>query len=226
MENLNELQNFFDIGTEPFSIVKTLLNFIICVVMSFIIRSFYIKYSYSLTGKMHIASVMPILSSVIFLVIIIVKSSLALSLGLVGALSIVRFRTPIKEPEELVYLFLVIGIGLGYGAGFTMITTIITFSILFVIYFWLYKKESKKTNEYTLIIEWKGNTLKLDELIARISDHSDTLKLVRLDTNNSNHNAVFIVTPRADTNLDTLVDRIKETKKNVNVSFFEAKTNW
>ena len=36
----------------------------------------------------------------------IVKSSLALSLGLVGALSIVRFRTPIKEPEDLIYLFL------------------------------------------------------------------------------------------------------------------------
>ena len=40
----------------------------------------------------------------------IVKSSLALSLGLVGALSIVRFRAAIKEPEELVYLFLIIAI--------------------------------------------------------------------------------------------------------------------
>jgi len=40
------------------------------------------------------------------LVISIVKSSLALSLGLVGALSIVRFRSAIKEPEELVYIFL------------------------------------------------------------------------------------------------------------------------
>ena len=46
------------------------------------------------------------------LIISIVKSSLALSLGLVGALSIIRFRAAIKEPEELAYLFLAIGISI------------------------------------------------------------------------------------------------------------------
>ena len=45
------------------------------------------------------------------LVITVIKFSLALSLGLVGALSIVRFRAAIKEPEELVFLFLIISIG-------------------------------------------------------------------------------------------------------------------
>ncbi len=58
------------------------------------------------------------------LIITIVKSSLALSLGLVGALSIVRFRSAIKEPEELAYLFLCIAIGLGLGASQTAITTL------------------------------------------------------------------------------------------------------
>ena len=53
---------------------------------------------------------------------ITVKSSLALSLGLVGALSIVRFRAAIKEPEELIYLFLTIAAGLGTGAGQIKIT--------------------------------------------------------------------------------------------------------
>ena len=54
------------------------------------------------------------LSITVCLIITVVKSSLALSLGLVGALSIVRFRTPIKDPEDLVYLFwLLFGLGLG-----------------------------------------------------------------------------------------------------------------
>ncbi len=56
------------------------------------------------------------------MLILVVKTSLALSLGFVGALSIIRFRTPIKEPEELIYLFLSIGLGLGYGANQTLIT--------------------------------------------------------------------------------------------------------
>ena len=68
------------------------------------------------------------------LVITIVKSSIALSLGLVGALSIVRFRAAIKDPEELTYLFLAIAIGLAAGAT-QPITVIIAFAgIILLVY--------------------------------------------------------------------------------------------
>ena len=59
-------------------IVPTLFSFILCVLMSFILRYFYIRRSFSLTGKSHIGSILPILSTVVFLVIVVVKSSLAL----------------------------------------------------------------------------------------------------------------------------------------------------
>ena len=76
------------------------------------------------------------------MVITIVKSSLALSLGLVGALSIVRFRAAIKDPEELVYLFLVIATGLGCGAGQVKITAIgISLALVLIIIFNLYWKK-------------------------------------------------------------------------------------
>ena len=65
-------------------------------------------------------------------IMIIVKPSIALSLGLVGALSIVRFRAAIKDPEELTYLFLIIGIGLATGADQPLIAIII---IVFVLLF-------------------------------------------------------------------------------------------
>jgi len=63
------------------------------------------------------------------LIISIIKSSIALSLGLVGALSIVRFRTPIKEPEELLYLFVAIAVGLGLGAN-QIVATLIGFGAI------------------------------------------------------------------------------------------------
>ena len=65
-----------------------------------------------------------------------------------GALSIVRFRTPIKEPEELVYLFLSIAIGLGYAAGYTFLTTMITLAILGMIFIWLSNRKIDNKNEY------------------------------------------------------------------------------
>jgi len=66
------------------------------------------------------------------LIITIIKSSIALSLGLVGALSIVRFRTPIKETEELAYIFIAIAIGLGLGAN-QVLPTIIGFSVVAIV---------------------------------------------------------------------------------------------
>ncbi|MDG1858368.1 MAG: DUF4956 domain-containing protein, partial [Emcibacteraceae bacterium] len=130
MENLDILQDAIPMNLTELHILPTFFNFFMCILVSFVIRHVYVQRSFSLTGKNHIGSIFPILSAVVFLVIIVVKSSLALSLGLVGALSIVRFRTPIKEPEELVYLFLSIAVGLGYAAGHTLITTLLTFSIL------------------------------------------------------------------------------------------------
>jgi hypothetical protein len=66
------------------------------------------------------------------LIITIIKSSIALSLGLVGALSIVRFRTPVKEPEELAYIFIAIAICLGLGAN-QVLPTIIGFSVVAIV---------------------------------------------------------------------------------------------
>jgi uncharacterized membrane protein YhiD involved in acid resistance len=67
-------------------------------------------------------------------IIFVVKSSLALSLGLVGALSIVRFRAAIKTPEELVYLFLCIGIGIALGAEHRLLAvmTVLVVSLFIV----------------------------------------------------------------------------------------------
>ena len=99
---------------------------------SFSLKIIYENKSTSLSGKFHIGIVIPILAQITFFIILIVKSSLALSLGLIGALSIVRFRTPIKEPEELAYLFLSIAAGLGLGASQTLptVTSIIVILII------------------------------------------------------------------------------------------------
>jgi len=85
-----------------------------------------------------------ILGTTTCIIIVIVKNSLALSLGLVGALSIVRFRAAIKEPEELVYLFLVIAVGLGCGAGQIKVITVgILTSLLIIFAYYLFLSKKK-----------------------------------------------------------------------------------
>ena len=92
-------------------------NLITVFILSILIQLSYNKFSQSLSNKDYFSKNFVVLGITTCIVITIVKSSLALSLGLVGALSIVRFRAAIKEPEELVYLFFIIAIGLANGAN-------------------------------------------------------------------------------------------------------------
>ncbi len=207
-------------------LIPTLFSFFMCVIMSFIVRDFYIKRSFSLTGKMHIGSIIPVLSTVVFLVIIVVKSSLALSLGLVGALSIVRFRTPIKEPEELVYLFLAIAIGLGYAAGQILITTILSLSILFIIYVWLSNRKIAKTSEYNLVVKWSNKDVMFEDILKEITPIVENLKLVRLDKSPSSNTSVMLVVPDEKQPIETISNKLHVLDDDMHVTFFEAKTNW
>jgi hypothetical protein len=204
----------------------TMVAFAACVAMSFIVREFYIRRSFSLTGKSHIGSVLPILSAVIFMVILVVKSSLALSLGLVGALSIVRFRTPIKEPEELVYLFLAIALGLGYGAGYVYLTTVLTSLILLMNYFWLSNRKVSKNSEYNLVIKWKDEAVSFDKISEVMSEFSKSLKLVRLERGNNCNTVVMLIVPDDDINFDTAISALTKFDPTLSLTFYEAKTNW
>ena len=92
------------------------------------------------------------------LVITVVKSSLALSLGLVGALSIVRFRTPIKEPEELAYIFVSIAVGLCLGADQREAALIGVFVILMILSLSDYLNRSKDNPNPNLLLSMEAPT--------------------------------------------------------------------
>lgn len=99
-----------------------LLNLALAAALSVLLRLVYIRFGRSLSNRRDFSSAFPLVAVTTALVIGIVKSSLALSLGMVGALSIVRFRAAIKEPEELSYLFLSLAIGVGMGAEQRVVT--------------------------------------------------------------------------------------------------------
>lgn len=107
------LQGF---GGVPGDLRSVLLNLGIVLILGQVLAWHYLRFSPVLSNKRKFSRIFVFIAATTMLVITIVKTSLALSLGLVGALSIIRFRTPIKEPEELAYLFLAIGVGLGLGA--------------------------------------------------------------------------------------------------------------
>ena len=120
---LNNLTDWYNnLGPEASMVVRATVNMLIGGVVAIYIRELYKRCGTSLSNRQDFANIFPVLTMVTVVIIFVVKSSLALSLGLVGALSIVRFRTAIKTPEELVYLFFCIGVGLALGAEHRLLT--------------------------------------------------------------------------------------------------------
>ena len=92
------LNNLFTANDINISIGSFVVSIFLSFILSFLLSKIYRAQSNSFSNPETLAKVLPILSIGTTIIIVVVKSSLALSLGLVGALSIVRFRTPIKEP--------------------------------------------------------------------------------------------------------------------------------
>ena len=96
-----------------------------------LIRLIYLKYSNSVSNKSLVSNLFFIFGISIYLIVITIKSSIILSLGLVGALSIIRFRTAIKEPEQIVYFLFITGIAISTAAE-SFLFPLLSVSILFL----------------------------------------------------------------------------------------------
>jgi len=91
-----------------------------------------------------------LLPPVAFVITNVISNNLALSLGMIGALSIVRFRNPVKNPLELVIYFSLITLGIAYGVNpnWGFLLTAIVFSILFISR--IFQQIVKKKNYFNL----------------------------------------------------------------------------
>ncbi len=223
MQNLNDLLSVQQFAEQSISAV--LVNLFLCMMLVSLVGWFYKKYSRSLGGKTHIGAILPLIGLTVFMVITVVKSSLALSLGLVGALSIVRFRTPIKEPEELGYLFLTIAVGLGFGAGFSFITTIITIAILAYLYFVGTSRGSSKVDgEYTLLVKISQN--KYNEVTNIIDQKVTAYKIIRTENVDEKISVYFNISVSEDFNFQELIDDLKDSDEEIDFNMVESGVNW
>jgi uncharacterized membrane protein YhiD involved in acid resistance len=139
--------------------------------------------------------VLPIVCLTTLLVISVVKSSLALSLGLVGALSIVRFRTPIKEPEELAYIFLAIAVGLALGADQLEVAVIALPIILAVITLIdrLRKNSDPVSGNLILNIEVNQEDAISDKILVMIDSAMPNANIRRIDQSENLFSIVALV---------------------------------
>ena len=108
-----------------------------------------------------------LLSLVTSVVIMTVTTNLALSLGMVGALSIVRFRTAVKDPTDTVFMFWAITVGIMAGAGLVYITVITNLSlgVLYLLFYALSQKT--KMAPYLIVVRYQREVANDTEAVLK-----------------------------------------------------------
>ena len=162
--------SFLENVTE-FSILDTLIGLGFALVIGLFI---FVIYKKPLTGVLYsngFALTLVGLSLVTTLVIMAVTSNVVLSLGMVGALSIVRFRAAIKEPVEIVFLFWSLAVGIVIGAG--MIPLAVIGSVIIGLILLLFANRKVRHNPYILVLSCadEGAESAALELLGRNTAH-------------------------------------------------------
>jgi uncharacterized membrane protein YhiD involved in acid resistance len=206
----------------PVSILSMTLNLVLGLVLSLLVAWYYSHYGQSFANRNKFALLLPALTLTTAIVITIVKSSLALSLGLVGALSIVRFRTAIKDPEELIFLFIAITIGLGIGAEQNVPTVIGV--ILLLAYMGvkvLISQSYKGSNLYLNIFIEQPDKPHLDEIQNCLSKHVKNIDFRRLDSRDGLMQLTFLIDIDDTHTLNDLVEDLHRQFSITEISFLK-----
>lgn len=195
LQELQYIKDFFLNSNVQIDITNFIYSIILSAILAFAIKKVYVYSSQSLSNKDYFSELFIPLSIVTCLVITVIKFSLALSLGLVGALSIVRFRAAIKEPEELIYLFLIIGIGLAAGANQFLVAIISTIFICIILICLSLLRRKKinliSVNSANVIqFEIRNKKINIEKIIYELNKNCSHVTLK--STNFTNDSEVFI----------------------------------
>ncbi|MFT5526876.1 MAG: putative membrane protein YhiD involved in acid resistance [Pirellulaceae bacterium] len=208
------------------SVSSVLLNLVCAAVLSFILSWHFQTFGSSFSNRRKFANVLPFICLTTVLVISVVKASLALSLGLVGALSIVRFRTPVKEPEELAYLFLSIAIGLGFGAEQRLVSFAAVGMILLILTVRsLISRRGWRPNLYLNVdIPSHTSSVQLNDVLGVLQQHTSRVNLQRYDIHGDSFSGTFYVDCSSAKELNDVQTAVMDSYPSASVTFVDQAT--
>ena len=189
-------------------LISLLVSFVISLFIVFVYKKTFSGVVYNKTIVMTIVMIAMVTS----MVIRTINSNLSLSLGMVGALSIIRFRTAIKEPMDTAFLFWAIVSGIMCGAGLYFIAVCGSL-LLGLLFYVLYLMDIKAKSQYLLVVIYKSENSQV------VESKLDSLTKKKLKSKSVNGNNVIEVTYEVeyDNTVDELMKSLSGDVRNVNL---------
>ncbi|WP_026518070.1 DUF4956 domain-containing protein [Butyrivibrio sp. MC2021] len=156
------------------SLLEVAIGLIMSVILAFFI---YFVYKKTFTGVMYSKNfnvTLLLITVITTMVMMIIGSNLALSLGMVGALSIIRFRTAVKDTKDSAYIFWAIAVGISCGSGIYAIAILGSIVIAIILFF--ISRGVFDDNTYLVIVH--GNdSLDADKVTETVNRHCKKVNL-------------------------------------------------
>ncbi len=222
----NSVASFLGSGLEPFGLVDFTINLFMVALFATLLAKCYVKFSYTVSNREVFSKNFVLIATTTMIIIAIVKTSLTLSLGLIGALALVRFRTPIKEPEELTFLFLSIAIGVGFGANQRLLTSVGIIFILTLIVLRNLHRSSTHAEPYDTRLSISITNPPADclqTITSLLSNSAHQVALQRLDESENLLECDFIVEFDGFSTLNSTRESLRNTIPHINVSILDNK---
>ncbi len=140
-------------------IFDVLFSMFLAIAIAMVISQIYKQTHRGMNFELSFMSTLVLLAPIVAVVMLFIRGDLVLSLGLIGSLSIIRFRTPIKDTRDMVFLFWTIAVGLGCGTlnwAVVIISTIFISIIIIGLYFMKYGLSVN--TDFILVVTGEGKS--------------------------------------------------------------------
>lgn len=179
------------VGLTTVDLANVLFSLFLAIAIAFIISQIY-KYTHrGLNYELTFMSTLVALAPIIAVVMLFIRGDLVLSLGLIGSISIIRFRTPIKDTRDMIFIFWVIAVGLGCGTynwNVVIISTIVIALLMFLLHFIRYGHSD--ATDYVLVVTG-SNALKNNEIGQVLKSYAREIRVRSQETEDEYWEIIF-----------------------------------
>jgi len=226
-QSWQQLKQSWSLSTPQLNLLQFLTYLFVGGALAVYLRFLHGRCSATASDSDSVTRVFPLLTMITTAVIAVVQSSLALSLGLVGALSIVRFRAAIKEPEELIYLFLCIAIGLALGAAQPLLAlSLVLVSSLFILGMHFTTSHALPTR---MMLTVTGNVAEYfsdpeESIVSRVEAVTGPCSILRMDIEADQGQVRMLLPTTSARKIDRMIVEIRNRLPGCEFSYVDMKS--
>jgi uncharacterized membrane protein YhiD involved in acid resistance len=215
-------------GGFNYSIVEVIINSLVAFVLSMVIAYTYRKTHQGLSYSQSFVLTIVFITIIIGFVMMVIGNSLTRAFALVGALSIIRFRTVVKDTKDTAYIFWALAVGMGAGTGNYFIALYAT--VFMGIVAWIMFKFNfgvQRSSDFILRFYFNKTTDSQDNYVNYINSHSDNNALLHMEPSGDNKQLymTFDISLKEDVNMNDFLSEFSKLEGVTEVVLVSAKND-